>query len=196
MNPTLLQRSDSCDHAYGSTSTFLRLQLTRRSDQPLDGMRLLSTRVTNALSALGATRYATIRALRGSHIKMPLHYHNRIVKEHHGQPASRIGETHHSINPAESCQRLNALFGKYFFEPLSTLPIWRFHPPHDAWQFPETCLNYIGCSAICNPHEKIVPRQRRSTRNIKRDSQLRSRPFLAFGKISHDCSQRAASLAQ
>ena len=67
---------------YGSNATFLPPKTDRRSDQPSTGIGLPSTRVTNALSALGATLQRDVRARRGSHIKMPLHYHNQIVKEH------------------------------------------------------------------------------------------------------------------
>jgi hypothetical protein len=61
-------------------------------------------RVTNALSALGATHNAPNARWRGSHIKMPLHYHNRIVKEL--QPIRcRIWPNTKFSSASEACQQ-------------------------------------------------------------------------------------------
>ena len=69
---------DSCDLALRIESNTLSLSPGGEPPKPRDEV-LHPIRVTNALSALGATHDAHCADV--VHVKMPLHYHNRIVKD-------------------------------------------------------------------------------------------------------------------
>ena len=161
MNQTLHDGADSCDHA-------LRIELNPSSAShwplkrpALRGIELLSIRVTNALSALGATS-THLRVMMWSRLRCHFITTTELSKNTLPTRFSNWRNSE-SSSPSDVCQRLTRPTKGFFsevFPAVAGCPALRCQPSNGLLK---TCLHYIGRRPHDNPPQnRAILRRRHS----------------------------------